>query len=168
MNEFCDEQQKQAIVIAKSLQTLLSFLLPAIDRKKDGWKELYDHIVCPAIQVSTSMQLSSANYWITSRMPKPPDQSTAVFVNEIQKCEMVDITSHKIIRPDSVLKIAEDGRIGEQMLVVQPALLRGQKDSGSSIILCKPTVLVRLDEPMGRKNRGIKALTSWLAGDVGE
>ena len=84
---------------------------------------------------------------------------------------MVDLATNKVIRPDSVLKVAEDGRIGEEMLIVQPSLLRIQsgeaggeaKDGGggkggSSITLCKPTVLVKLDEPMGKRSRGIKAL----------
>lgn len=79
---------------------------------------------------------------------------------------MMDMTSHKMIRPDNVLKIDNDGRIGEQMLCVQPALLRTQRDSVNSIILCKPTILVKLDEPMARRPRGIKAsLTSWLGGE---
>ena len=86
---------------------------------------------------------------------------------------MVDLASNKVIRPDSVLKVAEDGRIGEEMLIVQPSLLRVQGESGkegeggagggkaTSVTLCKPTVLVRLDEPMGKRSRGIKALGEW-------
>ena len=92
---------------------------------------------------------------------------------------MVDLATNKVIRPDSVLKIAEDGRIGEEMLIVQPSLLRiqsgdggvgegggrgrdsGKAKSGSNITLCKPTVLVKLDEPMGKRSRGIKALGDW-------
>ena len=74
---------------------------------------------------------------------------------------MVDMATNKVIRPDSVLKVAEDGRIGEEMLIVQPSLLRPQKDGGGSVTLCKPTVLVKLDEPMGKRSRGIKALGEW-------
>ena len=84
---------------------------------------------------------------------------------------MIDLTTAKVIRPDSVLKIAEDGRIGEEMLVVSPALVRDQKDGPAKVMVCKPTVLVRLDEPMGRRSRGIRALgawtPSWLGGDDG-
>ena len=93
---------------------------------------------------------------------------------------MIDITTHKVIRPDSVLKVAQDGRIGEDVLVVSPALVRDrdQKDDGNGngngsgkgkVMVCKPTVLVKLDEPMGKRSRGIRALgawtPSWFGGD---
>lgn len=84
---------------------------------------------------------------------------------------MMDLMTHKVIRPDSVLKVAEDGRIGEEVLVVSPALVRDQKEGKGKVMVCKPTVLVKLDEPMGKRSRGIKALgawtPSWLGGDDG-
>lgn len=85
---------------------------------------------------------------------------------------MVDITTHKIIRPDSMLKIADDGRIGEEMLVISPALVRDQQEGKGRVLVCKPSVLVKLDEPMGKRGRGgIRALgawtPSWLGGDEG-
>ena len=88
---------------------------------------------------------------------------------------MMDLTTHKVIRPDSVLKVAENGRIGEEMLVVCPALVRDPKEDGAKgngrAMVCKPTVLVKLDEPMGKRSRGIRALgawtPSWLVGDDG-
>lgn len=70
-----------------------------------------------------------------------------------------------------MLKIAEDGQIGEEMLVVSPAVVREQRDGKGMVMVCKPTMLVRLDEPMGKRGRGIKALgawtPSWLGGDDG-
>ena len=74
---------------------------------------------------------------------------------------MIDIVTQKILRPDSALKVREDGRIGDEMLVVVPALLRAHGDAKGGVLICKPVVLVKLDEPMGRRNRGIKALGAW-------
>lgn len=77
------------------------------------------------------------------------------------------MATNKVIRPDSVLKVAEDGRIGEEMLIVQPSLLKapakegGNGGGGGNVTLVKPTVLVKLDEPMGKRSRGIKALGEW-------
>jgi hypothetical protein len=82
---------------------------------------------------------------------------------------MIDIMSHKIIRPDSMLKVAEDGRIGEEKLVVSPALLRVHQDRKGKVLICKPTILLELDEPMGKRSRGIRTLgawtPSWFGGD---
>lgn len=112
------------------------------------------------------MRLSTATYRTTSRVAnKNPELMSIMYAHELQRVNMMDLFSHKIIRPDSALKVAEDGRIGEQILVVQPALMRRQKDGGGSVVLCKPTMLVKLDEPMGKRNKGFRAISSWLTGD---
>lgn len=66
----------------------------------------------------------------------------------------------KILRPDSVLKVNDEGRIGEEMLIVTPSLIRDEKEKGTSQLLVKPSVLVKLDEPMGRRGR-MKGLGEW-------
>lgn len=166
MPDFKEEQRKQAMSISQILYSALSYLIPGVEAKKDAWRVVLDQIINPAIQVATNMRLSTASYRTTSRIAgKNPEHLFTMYVNELQRLHMMDLFSHKIIRPDSVLKVAEDGRIGEQMLVVQPALLRSQKDGGGTVVLCKPMVLVRLDEPMGRRNKGIRALSSWFGGD---
>ncbi len=53
-------------------------------------------------------------------------------------------------------KIGEDDRIEEQMLWVQAALIRIQRDNAGSMMLCKPIVLVKRNEPMRRRNRGLQ------------
>lgn len=164
MDEFRNEQHKEAVNASQLLYDSLSQLLPGAEENKEGWKELYEQVIVPAVQVSTSIRLSPIDYRVASRMPKPPDQSKTMFINELQKCEMMDIITHKMIRPDSILKIAENGRIGQQMLVVQPALLRASKGHNDNFVLCKPLVLVRLDEPMARRNKGIKVISSWFGG----
>lgn len=169
MVDFREEQRAQAISAAKFLHAALSYLLPDAEPKKGGWRDLLDHIIQPAIQVSTSMRMSTATYRMTSRMAgKHADQASTMYVQELQRCHMMDVASHKIVRPDSALKVAEDGRIGEQLFVLQPALVRSHKDGGGNLVLCKPTMLVRLDEPMGRKNKGLRALHSWFGGDGGD
>ena len=121
----------------------------------------------PALQVSNSIKLSTVDYRIATRLPKRADISKPVFYHDLQKCEMIDMVSHKMIRPDSILKIAEDGRIGEQMLCVQPALLKAKHDA-EYIVLCKPVFLVKLDEPMAKRSRVNKGLANWLRGLHGE
>lgn len=84
---------------------------------------------------------------------------------------MMDNATHKIIRTDSNIRVAEDGRIGEEMFVVAPGMVRAGE--GEKMVLTKPIVLVKLDEPMGKKvGRGMKALgawtPSWLSGGGAE
>ena len=84
---------------------------------------------------------------------------------------MMDNATHKVIRADSNVRVAEDGRIGEEMFVVAPGMVRGGE--AGKVVLTKPIVLVKLDEPMGKRaGRGIKALgawtPSWFSGGAGE
>lgn len=163
--EFKEAQREGAVSVSKSLYEALSYLIPTASNKKDAWKELHDHIVNPAVQVAANMRLSTETYRTTSRLAGKSSDQTSMFNHEIQRCNMIDLSSHKIIRPDSLLKAGEDGRIGEQMLVVQPALIRTPREAGPNAVLCKPSMLVRLDEPMGRKSKGIKALQQWFGGE---
>lgn len=151
--------------MSRSLHNTLSYLIPTVENKKDAWKELHDHIVNPAVQVAANMRLSTENYRTTSRLAGKPSDQSSMFLHEVQRCNMIDLSSQKIIRPDSVLKVGEDGRIGEQILVVQPALIRTPREAGPNAVLCKPSMLVRLDEPMGRKSKGMKVLQHWFGGE---
>lgn len=151
--------------MSKSLYNALSYLIPTAENKKDAWKELHDHIVNPAVQVATNMRLSTETYRTTSRLAGKPSEQSSMFIHEVQRCNMIDLSSHKIIRPDSILKVGEDGRIGEQMLVVQPALIRTPREAGTNAVLCKPSMLVRLDEPMGRKSKGMKVFQHLFGGE---
>lgn len=156
--EFKEAQREGAVSVSKSLYEALSYLIPTASNKKDAWKELHDHIVNPAVQVAANMRLSTETYRTTSRLAGKSSDQTSMFNHEIQRCNMIDLSSHKIIRPDSLLKAGEDGRIGEQMLVVQPALIRTPREAGPNAVLCKPSMLVRLDEPMGRKSKDRKSV----------
>ena len=111
-------------------------------------------------------------------------ERTIIHFQAVHRASLIDIATQKQVKPDSVIKVAEDGRIGEEMLMVHPSLVRegggsegagdhdGNGGGGSSrMTLCKPTVLIKLDEPMGRRNRGMRVLesitSSWFGGDGG-
>lgn len=170
MDNFVGEQERQARLVSRTLQSALSSLIAESSEDENGWEDLHREIVIPAIQLATKLRLSTADYRLISHIfAKDSARATTVFVYEIKDSSMIDIMTHKVIRPDSVLKVAQDGQIGEEMLIVSPALLRVQKDGKGKVLICKPTILVKLDEPMGKRRRGIKALgawtPSWFGGD---
>lgn len=173
MPSFLSEQNCQAKLASQSLTLALSALVSASPNDDSSLEEeLHKQIIQPAMHLATKLRISTTDYRLTFHpFARDSGKSTTAYHYEIQNCCMMDIMTHKIVRPDSVLKIAEDGRIGEEMLVVSPALVRDQKDGKGKVMVCKPTVLVKLDEPMGKRSRGIKALgawtPSWLGGDEG-
>ena len=161
MDDFAAEQDRQAMAVSQKLKFMLLHLVPEYTQE-DDWKGLHEQIVVPTIQLATSMRLSTNDYNVSSQLfARSPGQDVVAYHQEVRNANMIDIATHKAIRPNSKLKIAEDGRIGIEMLVVSPALLRVQSVGHGKIMICKPTVLVKLDEPMVKKNRGIRALGAW-------
>ncbi len=172
MQNFIEEQNRQAKVASQTLSSALSALVCESAMDNESMEELHKQIILPAVQLATKLRLSTTDYrLIFHPFTRDPSKATTAYHYEIQNSSMIDIMTHKIIRPDSVLKVAEDGRIGEEMLVVSPALVRDQKERNGKAMVCKPTVLVKLDEPMGKRSRGIRALgawtPSWFGGDDG-
>lgn len=172
MQNFVEEQNRQAKVASQTLSSALSALVCESAMDSESMEELHKQIILPAVQLATKLRLSTTDYrLIFHPFTRDPSKATTAYHYEIQNSSMIDIMTHKIIRPDSVLKVAEDGRIGEEMLVVSPALVRDQKERNGKVMVCKPTVLVKLDEPMGKRSRGIRALgawtPSWFGGDDG-
>ena len=165
MDSFAAEQQRQGELVSQTLHEALSALMT---ESIGGWEEIHKQFVLPAIQLSVKLRLSTTDYRLASRrFAKESGQGANVFVHEIKDSSTIDIATQKIIRPDSNLKVADDGRIGQEMLVLTPALLRDQKGGISRILICKPTILVKLDEPMGKRSRGVRALASWTPGWFG-
>ena len=169
---FRDEQTSQAVAVSKSLFSALCYLLPEISSKDDssGWRKLHETCTMPAVQLATTMRFSTAVYRMIPRLPSrassSPSERHILYHHDIGRYTLVDVASQKVIRQESIIKIGEDGRIGENLMVVQPLLLRMQKETGG-VALCKPVVVIKLDEPLARKGRGIKVLGTWTSGWFG-
>ncbi|KAL8733742.1 MAG: hypothetical protein Q9166_001936 [cf. Caloplaca sp. 2 TL-2023] len=170
---FQSEQQRQATLVSKDLWAALTYLIPEIATEKEtGWERLHETIIMPAVQLATNMRFSTSCYRIIAHLPRNSSatgQSGVIYHPDIQRYTILDVMTQKVLRQDSVLKVAEDGRIGEFVMVVQPLLLRMQRDGNGGIALCKPTVAVKLDEPMAKKAKGVRtlgALSSWFGGEA--
>jgi len=158
MPDLHTEQLHQATAVSNSLHTLLSPLLPP--PSDSAAKTLHDTITLSAIKLASALRLSTSDYRLWTRSPTSENKSLPIYISAIQKASLADMATNKILRPDSILKVNEEGRIGEEMLIVTPSLLRTEKERGTSVLLVKPNVLVRLDEPMGRRGR-MKGLGEW-------
>ena len=166
MEAFAEEQKQAGEAFAQSLAMAISTMLSStIDAK-----ELHGQIVRPAIKLANGIRISTTDYQLFSHLfARPTGEPNTVNRHEIQHYQMIDNTTHKIIRQDSNIRTANDGKIGEEMFVVSPGMARSHMDCLDRVVLCKPTILVKLDEPMGKRARGIKALgawtPSWFGGD---
>ena len=172
MPTFISEQTRQATLASETLCIALRSLISPSPNSDLDPSEIHHQIILPTVQLATKLRLSITDYRLLFHpFTRDPSKATTAYHFEIPNSSMLDLTTHKVIRPDSILKVADDGRVGEEMLVVSPALVRDQRDGKGKVMVCKPTVLVKLDEPMGKRSRGIRALgawtPSWFGGDEG-
>ncbi|CAF9922409.1 hypothetical protein IMSHALPRED_005680 [Imshaugia aleurites] len=172
MDNFIEEQNRQAKIASQTLSEALSALISDTANDASSPDSLHAQIIQPTVHLATQLRLSTTTYRLFFHpFTRDAKKRSTAHHHEIPNSSMIDMATHKMIRPDSVLKIGADGRIGEEMLVVSPALVREQEDGKGKVMVCKPTVLVKLDEPMGKRGRGIRALgawtPSWLGGEEG-
>ncbi|KAL9604700.1 MAG: hypothetical protein Q9219_000420 [cf. Caloplaca sp. 3 TL-2023] len=179
---FQTEQHHKATAVSKDLFTALTYLLPEIATHEDvGWKRLHERITIPAVQLATNMRFSTSVYRTISHVPRPSSSSspsnnnnnqtssppsstnnTTLFHPDLTRHTLIDLATQKHLRADSALKVADDGRIGESVFVLQPLLLRMQRDTNGGVALCKLCVAVRLDEPLvKRRGGGVGKLGAW-------
>ncbi len=120
---------------------------------------MFEEIFVPALGVSNHIKSSRSVFHIFTRTEKPTDNSTAMFIHELEECEMRDITTGRNVGAKNIGKVGQDGRIGEEMLWVQSGLLKRWLNHPDTRVLCKPVILVKLDEPLAKlgRNREKKA-----------
>lgn len=141
---FQAEQHRQATLVSKSLYSALAYLLPELSTSSSsssgegGWKRLHETVTMPAVHLATNMRFSTSVYRIITHLPRSAHHGGSggsgsnpgvIFHNDISRYTIIDIATQKVLRQDSILKIGEEGRIGEAVFLVQPLLLRMQKVS---------------------------------------
>ena len=165
MPTFLTSQTHHAALATSTLSHALSSLLPPSSTTSD----LYAQIIQPSLHLANTLRLSSSDYRLLFRpFARDSEHARTAYQHEVAHSSMMDVATHKMIRADSAVKAAEDGRIGEEVLVVCPALVRALRDGKGRVVVCKATVLVKLDEPMGKRARsGMMALGAWTPGWLG-
>lgn len=166
---FAAARQRHGVALANSIYSALARMVSgdAAIVPQEGWKELHKQVVSPAIELATAIHVSTAEYHFARHLSsKPLERQETVYRDEIQHYQLVDDATHRIIRPDSALKIGEDGRIGTELFVISPGLLR-HKEGDQKAIISRPTVLVKLDQPMEKRGRSMKGFGSFVSNFLG-
>ena len=168
MADFAEVQQQCGEQLAQSLASTLSAMLcPPPKQSSTSWQSLHSSIVLPAIKLSNAIRVATTDYEFFSHLfARPASQPTAIHRNWVSHYQMLDQATQKVLRADSPLKVRDDGRIGDELFVVSPGVVRTSKDGKERSVLVKPTLLVKLDEPLLRK-KGLKPLGTWGFGWLG-
>ncbi|KAG8532936.1 uncharacterized protein KY384_002814 [Bacidia gigantensis] len=163
MSAFATEQTHQSHLLATTLSTALSTILSPTHPIDPS--DLHARLLAPTVKLSNTLRTSTTDYNLFSHaFARSPNAAYSVHRNEIQHYGMVDNATSKPIKMDSNLSVREDGRIGEELFVVSPGMVRGGAGGRETPqVLVKPVLLVSLDEPMGRKSRVPKGLGGWTS-----
>lgn len=186
MPDFTAEQDRLSLAFSQSLIATLATLL----HPSSPLDDLHTRITLPAIRLSNTLRTAatatiSTYDFFNHQFARSNAQPFAVFRNEIAHYQMVDVATQKFVKGDSNVRVREsDGRIGEEMFVVSPGMVRSVEADGGDeerrergrrkerTVLVKPVVLVKLDEPMGKRGKGPgvglnRALGAWTGGWFG-
>ena len=185
MPDFTAEQDRLSLAFSQSLIATLATLL----HPSSPLDDLHTRITLPAIRLSNTLRTAatatiSTYDFFNHLFARSNAQPFAVFRNEVAHYQLVDVATQKFVKGDSNVRVREsDGRIGEEMFVVSPGMVRSVEADGDEerrergrrkerTVLVKPVVLVKLDEPMGKRGKGPgvglnRALGAWTGGWFG-
>jgi len=153
--EYKQDRTEATNKLGISLITTLASVLPGVVESEPSQKNLYQKIIEPAVDLAVKIQTSAAEYHFNPRIAKKgPAARRSITSSDIQDFKMVDIKSGKRLKMDSQVVPNNNGRIGDQILILTPALIRCQPGS-MSVRLSQQAILVELDNPLGRRGRSI-------------
>ncbi|MCJ1392988.1 hypothetical protein MMC18_005860 [Xylographa bjoerkii] len=149
-------QGDSATKVTREAENIFGPLLPRL--APSAMERFHFHITLPAIDLACNLRRSLIHYYFVydiyegqrpsirpglalQKKGRPVDQA------ERGKINIVDIDSHKTLKPSQALALMQDGKIGEEIMLIHPALCR-RKGDGDEVTLRKSLHLVTLLEPL--------------------
>lgn len=78
------------------------------------------------------------------------NRDRVLFYGDMAKYRIINTATCQALRKSDLVAVAQDGRIGEKLCVVHPALVLRRGIEQGNIVLTKATILARLDYPVNR------------------
>lgn len=136
-------------------------LLPA-DQKAAFHSQELRKFFAEAADLAKNVRLSPATYYYQCRC----NVGASFFGPGNHDFKIIDQASAQLVRTSDTFKVTtRDGRIGEMLCVVQPALVRKGKNGGRDITLVKATILCNLDHPVVRRKKTKQVSGGGLEGE---
>ena len=151
--DYTDHRVKASNNLWISLISELANFFPFIGDDATCQNALYEKVVVPAVDLAIRIQTSTTVYRFIPRFSSKIKLCRLVVdLCEVSDLKMIDIKSGKQLRSESQLVANGEGTIGDQLLVLTPALMRRQS-ANNYIRLTQEVILVELYKPVGRRGR---------------
>ncbi|KIY00569.1 uncharacterized protein Z520_03232 [Fonsecaea multimorphosa CBS 102226] len=105
-------------------------------------------IVKEAADLANNIRQSMAEYAFDFRVG-----SAVLFEEKVKNFTVIDCGTGSTLSSSAVPIPGPDGRVGEILFLVYPAFVRKSTGSSKEIVLVKPTILVKFDQPVPRGKR---------------
>jgi hypothetical protein len=110
-------------------------------------------IMNPAADLAILMRTSPATYCFESAFaPSTETQATSILRKDLGLSNMIDAESGRAIKASRTLHFKNDGKFGEELCIIHPALICHGK-RGQEMRLRKATTLVKLDGRLVSESR---------------
>lgn len=108
----------------------------------------------PASRLAIKMQVLASRYEFRPQLPESPfkmyQKPRSVKARHLEEYHIVDVETHKTLKPGSAVVPDGQGFIGTILIPLQPRLVRVGKN-GRAIHLGKTVYLVKLDQRLGQR-----------------
>ena len=156
LQSFKEVQGDLATEVTREAENILGPLLPRL--APAAMKRFHSHITLSAIDLASNLRRSPVRYYFVydiyhgqrpSIRPDLMPQKKGRPVNQAErgKVNIVDIDSRKTLKPSQALVMTQDGNIGEEIMLIHPALCC-RKGEGDEVVLSKSLHLVKLLAPL--------------------
>jgi len=153
---FKEVQGDMATEVTREAENFMSPLLPRL--APTAMKRFHAHITLPAIDLACNLRCSPVRYSFVYNIHEgqrpsirptlaPQRKGRPVKQTERGKVNMVDVNSQRLLKPSQILVATQDGTIGEEIMLLCPALCR-RKGEGDEVVLRKTLHLVKLLAPI--------------------
>jgi hypothetical protein len=143
-------------------------MLVSADQTMAFRSEKLRNVFRDAADLAKTTHLSRANYQYAGSC----STGETLFWDEFRRFKIIDQANAQPIRNSDTMAARRDGRIGEKLRMVQPALVRKGKNGGRDITLFKATILCNFDHPVVRRKKtkkvAVDATAQYQAGDSGD
>ena len=145
------EQHHARYINGRLFTELGEVFLNSFYQQQQSKTSFFEKVTLPAANLAVAIRGSTTTY--SFDLPGNFNEALQVAYKSHRKdVKMVDLKTTKHLKPNSMIVDDGDGKIGEAIIVSEPALLRSEND-GIQTMLLPQTVLTNLFHPLGKRKR---------------
>ena len=139
--------------VDKTIGAILTKLMPQ-GRQSDYEVQSFGTLSTECEDLAANIRLSNASYtFIAEFCANNTPESRILYERDLRQYRVLNEATGQPIRGEKSVQVGLDGRVGEKLCVVHPAMVRCGQSGESGLTLIPATILVKLDMPEVRRGK---------------